>query len=200
MTIAGFIGANTYAEFLAAVLFSPLAFYFLNAILPQRKNALVIPLQKPLSTRDKPIVKKEELKPVKAALVDLDRRKFIKLIGSAGLSLFILALFTRRAHGAFFGSVPGPGTVALKDTTGAQIDPAIKHPTDGYKIARLDESDSIDTNAYYGFLRSDGAWFIMREESDGTYKYAKGGANFISTGWDVRNTTLSYAEYNTVFG
>jgi hypothetical protein len=135
---------------------------------------------------------------------DTDRRMFLKLIGSAGLSIFLLAIFTRKAHGAFFGSVPGPGTVALKDTTGVQIDPAQHHPTDGYKIARLDESDDIDPNSYYGFLKKGGAWFIMREESDGTYKYAKGASDFIASGWDLRNIApgsggLTYADFDSVF-
>ncbi len=76
---------------------------------------------------------------------------------------------TKRAQGAFFGSVPGPGVVALKDTSGAEIDPAIKLPTDGYKISEIDDSSP----AYYGFVDKDGDWFIMKESSAGQYKYYK---------------------------
>ena len=103
---------------------------------------------------------------------DLDRRAFLKLIGSAGLSVFMFSIFTKRAHAAFFGSAPGPGTVALKDSGGNLIDPAIKQPTDGYRIAELDDT-SDPSNSYYGFVNKDGDWFILREASDGEYKYFK---------------------------
>jgi hypothetical protein len=99
---------------------------------------------------------------------DIDRRTFLKLIGSAGMTLFLFSIFTKKAQAAFFGSNPGPGIVGIKDSEGTLIDPAIKHPTDGYKIAELDDS----TPAYYGFVDKDGNWFIMKEAS-GQYKYYK---------------------------
>ena len=184
MVALGFLGAKSYPELISAAFFAPLGLYFGLSVLPKRSKAAVI-----VKTKLKP----EEGEVEKG--FDPERRRFLRIIGSAGTSLFLLSIFTKRAQAAFFGSVPGPGTVALKDTTGAQIDPAIKHPTDGYKIARLDDS----TPAYYGFLNKDHAWFIMREESDGTYKYAKGASDFLSTGWNIRNTTLTYADFDDVF-
>ncbi len=195
MTVLGFVGAASFAELFSAILFFPLSFYFLRIILPQKKHALIIP-----EINIAQLAKVEETdnqavgKPIKLQRrLDMDRRMFVKLIGSAGLSVFFLAIFTRKAHGAFFGSVPGPGTVALKDTTGAQIDPAQNHPTDGYKVAELDDSSP----AYYGFVNKDGAWFILKEESSGAYRYFKGTSNF-ATNWTGR-AALSYDYYHNIF-
>lgn len=122
---------------------------------------------------------------------------FLKLIGTAGVGVFMMSVFTKKAQAAFFGSAPGPGTVAIKNIAGDKIDPAEKQPTDGYKIAQLDDS----TPAYYGFTNKEGAWFIMREEATGAYRYAKGDNNFSTLGWPKRNTDeLTYGYFNEIFG
>ena len=118
---------------------------------------------------------------------------FLKLIGSAGLSLFMFTLFTKRAEAAFFGSVPGPGTVSIKDSAGNKIDPSEKQPTDGYKITELDDS----VPAYYGFINKDGAWFIQKEDSNGSYRYTKGPSGF-TTSWTNR-ASLTYDYFDNVF-
>ena len=109
----------------------------------------------------------------------------------------MFSLFTKKAEAAFFGSVPGPGTISIKDTTGAKIDPAVKHPTDGYKISRLDDSSP----AYYGFTNKDGAWFIMKEDANGSYTYAVGSTAF-ATNWSNRANEImvDYGEYFEKFG
>jgi len=200
MMISGFLSTTEYAHLISAILFTPLAIYFLKVIFPRKRHALVIPeteiVDEILATPQIEKVKNNKVeKPIKLQRhFDTDRRMFLKLIGSAGLSIFLLAIFTRKAHGAFFGSVPGPGTVALKDTTGTQIDPARHHPTEGYKISRLDDSSP----AYYGFTNKDGAWFIMKEDSSGNYTYATGSSGFTAS-WAVRNvnppTGPTYGEY-----
>ena len=63
------------------------------------------------------------------------------------MTVFLFSIFTKRAQAAFFGSVPGPGIVGLKDSSGVRIDPAKHHPTDGYKINRIDD-DSLPSNYY----------------------------------------------------
>jgi hypothetical protein len=126
--------------------------------------------------------------------VDEQRRNFLKLIGGAGLGLVMGSMFNpRQAGAAFFGSVPGPGTVAVKDSTGAQIDPAIKKPTDGYGICEIDDNSP----AYYGYVNKEGAWYIAREDSTGSYRYAKGNDNF-SSNWSNR-TSLTYNYYDLIF-
>lgn len=204
MNIAGFASADSPSQFASAFLFVPITLYFWLQVKPKRNKKLpiehgmlsIIPGTE-ISKNDEP----EELKKIEddypaekfGKSFELDRRMFLKLIGSAGLSVLMLALFTKKSHAAFFGSVPGPGTVALKDSTGAQIDPAIKHPTDGYRISQLDDSSP----AYYGFTEKGGAWFIMKEDSSGNYRYVKGASDF-STNWTGR-AGLTYDYYDVIF-
>ena len=199
MILVGFTSATTPAQLFSATLFFPIFGYLWISILPRSTKAMQIPVhvlphkKKKKTKKDQDVVielvKEEEPKEG----LDIDKRAFIKLIGSAGLSVFILSLFTQKAQAAFFGSVPGPGTVALKDSSGNQIDPAEKQPTDGYKISQLDDS----TPAYYGFTNKDGAWFIMKEDSSGNYRYAKGSSSF-STNWTGR-ALLSYDYFENIF-
>ncbi len=95
--------------------------------------------------------------------------------------------------GAFLGSVPGPGTVAIKDSSDAKIDPAIKSPTDSYGVTEIDDS----TPAYYGFVNKEGAWYITREDSTGSYRYYKGTNNF-SANWSGR-ASLTYNYFDAIF-
>ena len=198
LVIMGFLGAMSYAQLVSAILFYPLMLYFAYLIIPRNTKAIVLPKKeevkkkKPDKDKDGEVLelKKEGEEKTK---YDIDRRAFIKLIGSAGLSLFLLSIFTKKAQGAFFGSVPGPGTVALKDTTGEKIDPAEKHPTDGYRVADMDDSSP----SYYGFTDLDGNWFIIKEDTDGSYKYNKGAVNY-TTNWTGRSG-LSYDYYDVVF-
>jgi len=125
---------------------------------------------------------------------DVNRRLFLKLIGTAGLATFTFSLFTKKTHAAFFGSIPGPGTVALKDSQGNKIDPAEKQPTDGYEVTEIDDSA---TPSYYGFVHKDGAWYITREDATGGFRYANGSSNF-SNSWSNR-ASLTYDYFDAVF-
>lgn len=207
MTVSGLKSATTLSEFGTSFLFLPITFYFFIDAFPKRGRKKAKKIKQEISLLDiipgteindgKPIdlKKVEDLYPVEkfGKNFELDRRMFLKLIGSAGISLFLFAVFTKRAQGAFFGSVPGPGTVSVKDTTGAQIDPAIKQPTDGYRINQLDDSSP----AYYGFTDKSGAWYIMKEDSSGNYRYAKGASSF-STNWTGR-AGLTYDYFDVIF-
>jgi hypothetical protein len=139
----------------------------------------------------------EVLKKVKNPDYDPERRKFLKLIGAAGGSLFLMTIFTRSAEASFFGSMPGPGTLAIKNTSGVKIDPAEKKPTDGYNITEVDDSG---VDSYYGFVNKDGAWYIQKELSTGAYRYVKGSNDFTNavTGWPNR-TNLTYNYFDQVF-
>jgi len=202
MTVMGFVQATTIPQLVSAVLFFPLAVYFARLVIPTRSRALILP--QPVKK-----VKKIHVKPapvpvklLKPDALDSNKRMFLKLIGSAGISLLFFSLFTKKAHAAFFGSVPGPGTVSIKDTTGAQIDPAIKHPTDGYRINQVDDTTS-DTYSYYGFVNKDGAWFIMRETTLGVdvgqYRYTRGTSGF-SAGWDDKiDPDIPYNYFDEIF-
>ncbi len=219
--LTGLFNASNLSEVIFAGLFFPLTFYFAwtlaesfrrrpfkNPFASSLPTPIITLVQTPKSTlKPTPISKTaseteiindptydgEVVPPLEVK--DINRRLFLKLIGSAGMSVFFLSLFTRQAQGAFFGSVPGPGTVSLKDTSGTQIDPAKHHPTDGYKVSELDDAT---LPAYYGFVHKSGAWYIMKEASDGTYRYTKGNSGY-STNWTDRDT-LTYGYFDDIFG
>jgi len=204
MIVAGFLGTGSLAQLASAALFFPLLAYFLFLVLPNKNKAIVFPeLKKIEKTKNKKaeagILKAEKIEdggPDKKRM-DANRRAFVKLIGSAGMTVFLFSIFTKKAQGAFFGSVPGPGTIALKDSTDTVIDPAIKLPTDGYKISEIDDSSP----AYYGFVDKDGEWFIMKESSAGQYKYYKkvtGVDNDFTTDWPNR-AGFSYQYFDSIF-
>lgn len=198
MIVVGFISAASYTQLIAAVLFFPLFAYFASRVFPRKTHAVHLPKESAIVIQ--PAGEKSPKKTdavtekLKKEGVDIDRRAFLKLIGSAGVSLFLFSLFTKRAEAAFFGSVPGPGAVTIKDSLGNKIDPAIKEPTDGYKITDLDDS----APAYYGFVDKDGNWFIQKEDdTSGAYRYVKGTSSY-STNWTNRGS-LTYDYFNNVF-
>lgn len=203
MVLAGFLGASSTPQLISAVFFYPLAMYFTLLILPKRNRAIILPQTLPV-VKEKKVQRKisEEkisetvkLQPIEEGKVDKERRAFLKAIGTAGMTIFLLSIFTKKAQGAFFGSMPGPGTVALKDIAGNKIDPAVKHPTDGYRIAELDDG----TPSYYGFIDKEGNWFIMRD-NNGTYKYITGSTGF-SSAWTGKGAEpeINWKYYDAAF-
>ena len=191
MAISGILNANSFAEVASAVtLFTPLSFYFTVLMLPKRHRPVI---------DTEPIIDiiPNQLRRIKNPDYDPERRKFLKLISAAGGSLFLLTVFTRKAEASFFGSMPGPGTISIKDSLGVKIDPSEKKPTDGYNITEIDDS-GVDT--YYGYVNKDGAWYIQKELSTGAYRYTKGSSDFTNatTGWPNK-TNLTYNYFNEVF-
>lgn len=199
MTLMGFVGSTTLPQLISAVLFFPLVVYFGLLIIPEKKQALTLPIKKqkapPKSTKGTIRLQKIDEKSQKG-IFDKDRRTFLKLIGSGGLSVLVLSIFgAKSAQAAFFGSVPGPGVVSLKDIAGNQIDPSEKQPTDGYKIAELDDSSP----AFYGFVNKAGYWFIIKEDPAGTFRYENGVADTdFATNWTDR-ASLTYGYFGDEF-
>lgn len=200
LTIVGVFSAKNTNQLLTSFIYLPLIFYFgtkiLHIMIKKSPNKNVTKnknysIQSSSSNFQKAIVPEE----IPMGVADNDKRLFLKLIGSTGVSLLFMALFTKKAQAAFFGSVPGPGVVAIKDSAGNKIDPAEKNPTDGYEITEIDDSGSP---AYYGFVKKTGAWYIMLEDSSGGYRYAKGSSDF-AISWTGR-ALLSYDYFNSIFG
>lgn len=166
------------------------------------KKAAFVRINLDEETEQKPLQKKEDKRHVLIAtpetsdeVTEEKRRAFIKLIAGAGAGVFLTSILNPgKASAAFFGSVPGPGVIAIKDSTDTKIDPAIKSPTDGYGISMV---DSASYPAYYGFVNKDGAWYILQENPQNTFLYAKGGSSF-STNWTGR-AGLTYASYDVTF-
>lgn len=187
LAISGILSARNFIELGTAILFTPLAFYFSILMLPRKAKAIV-------NIEEVMDIIPDSIKRIKNPDYDPERRKFLKLIGAAGGSLFLMTVFTRKAEASFFGSMPGPGTIAIKNSSGTLIDPSEKHPTDGYNITEIDDS-GIDT--YYGYLNKDGAWYIQKELSTGAYRYTKGTSDF-TTNW-IGKTGLTYDYFNVIF-
>lgn len=196
LTLIGFFSANNLSEIFSSLVFLPLNFFLWLIIFPERKSSIQLELS-PAKVKKSINHVAEEPQYITNENsnneFDPQRRRFLKLIGSAGLSLFLMALFTKKAEAAFFGSVPGPGTVGLKNKAGEKIDPAEKLPTHGYNISQIDDNSSP---AFYGFVNKDGEWFIMKEEN-GEYLYTKGSSDF-SNNWANR-TSLTYDTFDKVF-
>jgi hypothetical protein len=199
LTIAGVFSAKNTNQLLTSFIYLPLIFYFGTKMFHMVKPSITnTPAKKKNSSlpvsfvENKTVIVPEEM-PIGVA--DNDKRLFLKLIGSTGFSLLLMALFTKKAQAAFFGSIPGPGVVAIKDSAGNKIDPAEKNPTDGYEITEIDDSASP---AYYGFVKKTGAWYIMQEDSTGAYRYAKGDGSF-SAAWGTKELQ-SYGYFNNIFG
>lgn len=190
------IGADSLSSLILPLLFIPLIYHFCLELVRRPKikkiarDSVEMPKNIPLTG---------QVVEGKAGVSDRDRRLFLKLIGSTGLSLFFMSLVSKDAQATFFGSMPGPGTVALKDSTGATIDPAKNHPTDGYKISQLDDNGS--TYIYFGYVNKDGAWYIQRETVSGVnagdYRYYKGNSDFAAN-WSNRSG-LAYDDFEDIF-
>jgi len=78
---------------------------------------------------------------------------------------------------------------AVSDASG-ETDPLV-----GYQIT---ERDDVGSTKYYGYAKPNGAWYILRESSTGSYRYSKGertnsaGAIFADAWTDRVNLTYSY--------
>jgi hypothetical protein len=199
MVFLMFLTANTYTQVAVAVALYPAVAYIALNIIPRRKKK-----QPAVSVSPVPVLKEAIIeKPVKATdantVVDTDKRAFFKLIGAAGLSIFLFSLFNRRAELPFFGKIAGnepsgPSQNILVDSTGAKVDPSERQPLDGYQIAEID--DNIIT--FYGMSNKQGAWVITREDTDSnSFRYAKGDSDFGSN-WEKREK-LTYSYFHDVF-
>lgn len=70
--------------------------------------------------------------------------------------------------------------------------------TSGFSISDTDASGTV---RYYGFLKADGSWYILEEDTTAsvvTYRYATGEDDY-GTSWTGR-AGLTYELYNEAFG
>jgi len=188
--------AKSLANFLLPLLLLPLLYYLGKELIKKpRRKKLTDPAVFATDVTPAPQELALEGQVVTPGISDDNRRLFLKLVGSTSISILFMAVLGKgSAKAAFFGSMPGPGTVAIKDSTGTPIDPSEKQPTDGYEISEVDDSG---TTSYYGFVHKNGAWYITKEDSSGAYRYAKG-ASLFSTNWSGR-TILAYDYFDVVF-
>lgn len=188
--------ARSLTNYLLPLLLLPLLYYLGKEVLKKpRKRKLSNPSIYASDATPNSTVPALEGEVMPTEISDDNRRLFLKLVGSTSLSILFMAVLGKgSAKAAFFGSMPGPGTIAIKDSAGNVVDPAEKQPTDGYTISEVDDGT---TTSYYGFVHKTGAWYITKEDSSGSYRYAKGPSSF-STNWTGR-ALLSYDYFDNVF-
>jgi len=199
IVVLAFITSTTYLQLGVAILLYPLIAYFAYKMFFVKdvfnnqelnvQQATIIPATISNSQTNRSTTQNE------ISAVDIDKRAFLKVIGATGISLFMFSLFTRRSGAYLFGDNSGsPGIAAITDSGGNKIDPSERQPLDGYIISEIDDSYI----SYYGFVNSNGAWYIMKEDPEnGTFRYHRGDSGFTDH-WKVRDS-LSYDYFNVIF-
>ncbi len=207
LMLVGIFTARTTNQLLAGFIYLPLVFYFGTRLFEYLiENALLNPNPAKRSLPTLPVIAKNEAvsasnsvtesddQNIPKDVADKNKRLFLQLIGTTGISLLIMALFSKKARDTFLGGGNSvTEVVGIKDSEGKIIDPSKEHPTDGYSVTDIDDEHSP---AYYGFVKKDGSWYVMQNVS-GTFRYVKGASNYQSN-WDVRDK-LHFDYYNHVF-
>lgn len=189
LIIAAFITAKTYTQLIIAVILYPLVAYFALKVLPRRtQKAPSITIKVPVHPVPKAIDDTRE-----RVVADLDKRTFLKLIGTAGISFFLFSILGRRIESYLFDRSTSPTRSAGEAIPNSQASGNSQTP-EGYRITEIDEG----VVSYYGFTNQDGAWLIMREDSEtSSFRYARGDSGFMRS-WDNRKN-LKYDYYYKIF-
>jgi hypothetical protein len=183
-----FVTSKSYTQLALAVTLYPAIAYLALQIFPRRGSSneeIYIPEVKEVPEIEtvNTINSVEDAVFEKQTTVnDVDKRAFLKLIGVAGVSVFLFSILSKRGQLPFFGKATDADSVALKDIEGNTITPSQSQPFDGYQIAEIDDG----AISYYGFTNKNGAWYIMREDTEeSTFRYVKGDNGF-PKGWTSR--------------
>jgi len=201
VVIAVFITTTTYAQLGVATLLYPILAFFAYKILTikQRYTELTPQAATPSPIKPEQATARINIgsKIANMGIADIDKRVFLKLIGGAGITLFLFSIFNKRAEGLFFKNLPSngiSGSVSLQGLDGNKIDPAQKKALDDYSISDIENNVII----YYGFISKDRSWYIMRVDTKtGTFRYTKAGSNYF-TNWNNR-ANLKYDFFDNVF-
>ena len=171
-----FVTAKTYTQLIIAVVLYPLLAYFALKVLPRKTpNAPAVTIQIPPRSVDKT----RQAESPKVEVADIEKRTFLKLVGAAGVSFLFFSLLGRRLETLLFSSSLQPGIGIPQSSPDSQ---AGVSPTEGYKISEIEDN----VVSYYGFTNKDGAWLVMREDTEtSSFRYAKGDSNF-SNNWKNR--------------
>lgn len=200
VVIIAFVTSTNYQQLAIAVTsYVAFAFLALNAFPRKARRVSVTEVPQVTQMPVKPMETVQVATPTapekeETGIPDIDKRAFLKLIGGAGLTIFLFSLFNKRGEGLLFKNVPAAGPLTLQDSNGKVVDPAERQPMDGYKISEVD--DNIIT--FYGFTNKVGAWIIMREDTEtGSFRYLKGASDFPHS-W-AKHEKLAYDYFHNVF-
>lgn len=189
-----FMTATTYTQLGIGVGLYPLLVFFGLKAFPRRTRKAST---EPIQTSTNPIQEVEteavESSANRVEVSDINKRAFLKLIGGFGLSYFLFSLFTRKALGQPAGNIAGPATTSFENADGKKINPAENQPTDGYRITEIDDNE----DTFYGFVNKEGGWFIMKEDMESSFRYARGDSDFAKN-WDGRKQ-LKYQYFHDTF-
>jgi hypothetical protein len=193
--IVAFITSRTYMQLGIAILLYPILVFFAYKIIPQRafRTTIKKSVKKESTTvqTQDPTIDNEN---IKIGISDIDKRVFLKLIGSTSIVLFILSIFNKRAENVFFKNFSGIGNTPYQSTAINNNETSTNQPLDGYRITEFDDN----INSFYGFTNKDGGWYIMKlDTASGSFRYSKGDSNFPAS-WDNRDK-LKYDYFNNVF-
>lgn len=187
-----FVTSKSYTQLGLAILLYPAIAYLALKIFPRKieqSETLEIPEIKEIETTstissvDTRIIEKQN------GVTDTDKRAFLKLIGVAGVSMFVFSILSKRGQLPFFGKAAETDSISLKDVEGKAINPSQSQPFDGYQISEMDDG----LVSYYGFTNTNGAWYIMREDTEAnTFRYVKGNAGFPSKWTGRENLKYDY--------
>lgn len=106
-------------------------------------------------------------------------------------------------------AIPPLSTVSVRDIAGNLVNPAtkesvenltneVKNSIDPLSLYKISDIDDASNPKYYGFLKADGGWYILKEDTTNkTYRYAKGDSDY-STAWTNR-ASQTYNYFDVVF-
>jgi hypothetical protein len=200
LIIVAFVSAKTYTQLAIDIIIYPL-FVLIAYKIFVRGTILTLPVKDKPSFIESQIPpaktakKNEELQYARVEVADVDKRTFLKIIGTVGLSYFIFSILGQKVGSLFSGKALNSGIGQLGLAPQNESVTAGGLTTEGYTISEIDDTSPI---TYYGFVNKDGAWFIMKEDVEGnTYRYAKGNSDF-SNNWKGRDN-LKYDYYFNLF-
>jgi len=187
-----FVTATTYLQLIVAVILYPITAYFAIKIFSNKPKVAVVPIATVKST---PTAANVVAVPVKESedVIDIDKRTFLKLVGTTGIFFFVSSLLGRRVDSLFLNQPVTENTTGTASSNSSPGGGSLAQ--NGYNISEIDDSG---TTTYYGFTNKSGGWLIMREDTDSTsFRYAKGNVDF-PTAWAGR-TNLKYDYYYNLF-
>lgn len=191
LIVLAFVTAKNYSQLIIAVILYPLLAYFALKVLP-RRNAKAPAITIHIPQRTARI--EEEIRREKVYVADVDKRTFIKLIGTAGISFFLFSLLGRRVESLLFGGALNTGLNTNNTVAPSSQSAQAAQPFEGFKISEIDDN----IVSYYGFTNQNGAWMIMKEDTQtSSFRYVRGESNF-SSNWKAREN-LKYDYYYNLF-
>jgi hypothetical protein len=185
LVVFTFLTSQSYTQLSIAILLYPIVVFAAFKIFSGPDKSDTIPMSHADPSNGTPT----NLNPVaKVDVVDIEKRSFLKLVGTMGVALFFSSLLGERVGNILFGKniIPSTPQPALEPSVTSQ------NITEGYKITEVAEGEV----SYYGFTNHKGGWLIMRDQTDtSSFRYVKGDSNFPKS-WAERETLKYDYFYN----